>query len=69
MVTWDSHTYNIFYLYHGQVPIFLYSFSQVNQRDRDLPVFYWRRIGVKRKYLELDGVELVDENRRLRVGV
>lgn len=57
------------HLRNSEVPIWLYSPRKSDKRERDLPIFHLWRVGVKRKNLQFDRVELVDLNRGLRVRV
>ena len=64
--TWEKEE---LHLRHSQIPIRLDSSSQINQSQRHLPVIDRRWVWIEREDFEVNRIELVDLDGRLRVGV
>jgi hypothetical protein len=50
------------YLDQSQIPVRFYSAFQVDEGERNHPIFHCRGVRIKWKYFQLDRVELVDGN-------
>lgn len=57
------------HLCHSQIPVLPHNVLKLDERHRNHPIVYWRRVWVERKYLQLYRVEVVYSDRCLGVGI